>query len=209
MKELATRRPIFHLEADFQFALAWRVQELLPESKIRLEFKPFPHEGVYVDIWLPVEGTVIELKYLTRQLQTERDGERFTLRDRNAWPLCRYDFIKDVERIERIVGEDETANSGFAVLLTNDSYYWKPPSSNWQSTMDADFRLHEDRRLSGSLHWSSTSNQRTIRGREDTIALKGSYHLRWEDYSSFGSSPGKQFRYLAIPVDARDLERPV
>ena len=200
MEELAIRRPIFHLEADFQFALAWHIKKLMPESEIRLEFKPFPLDGIYVDIWLSNEGTVIELKYFTRQLESEYGGEIFSLRNQAANPLRRYDFVKDIERIESIVGQGKTARNGFAVLLTNDSYYWRPPSSNWQNTMDAAFRLHEDRQLGGNLHWSATVNKNTVKGREEQINLKSSYHLQWENYSNLGIGPGEQFRYLAVSV---------
>ena len=200
MEELAIRRPIFHLEADFQFALAWHIKKSLPESEIRLEFKPFPLDGIYVDIWLSNEGTVIELKYFTRQLESEYGGEIFSLRNQAANPLRRYDFVKDIERIESIVGQGKTARNGFAVLLTNDSYYWRPPSSNWQNTMDAAFRLHEDRQLGGNLHWSATVNKNTVKGREEQINLKSSYHLQWENYSNLGIGPGEQFRYLAVSV---------
>lgn len=44
MGQLAHRRPIFHSEADFQFALAWRIKETLPDYEIRLEYEPFPTE---------------------------------------------------------------------------------------------------------------------------------------------------------------------
>ncbi len=203
MEELARRRPIFHLEADFQFTLAWHIQRLMPESEIRLEFKPFSLEGIYVDIWLPCEGTVIELKYFTRELDAEHDGERFTLRNQAANPLRRYDFIKDIERIERIVERVRPASNGFAVLLTNDPYYWKAPSANWRNTIDAAFRLHEGRRLNDRLHWSDMVNEETVRGREEPITLNDSYQLRWRDYSEFGSSSGEQFRYLVVSVSVR------
>lgn len=79
MKSLATRRPVFHSESDFQFALAWQIHESIPNCEVRLEFKPFPDESMYLDIWLPTAETAIELKYLTRNLDVEYGGERFTL----------------------------------------------------------------------------------------------------------------------------------
>ena len=33
MTELAKMRPIFHSEADFQFALAWQIREMMPETR--------------------------------------------------------------------------------------------------------------------------------------------------------------------------------
>ena len=68
IEDLSLLRPVFHSEADFQHALAWHIREVMPDCQVRLEFKPFPAERVYLDIWLPTLGTAIELKYLTRKL---------------------------------------------------------------------------------------------------------------------------------------------
>jgi hypothetical protein len=37
MGRLALERQLFHSEADFQHALAWKIHELRPLAKIRLE----------------------------------------------------------------------------------------------------------------------------------------------------------------------------
>jgi hypothetical protein len=37
LTDLAISRPIFHSEADFQHALAWKLQGRFPTAKIRLE----------------------------------------------------------------------------------------------------------------------------------------------------------------------------
>ena len=39
MRELARERPLFHSEADFQHALAWRIHETISDCGIRLEYK--------------------------------------------------------------------------------------------------------------------------------------------------------------------------
>jgi len=39
LQGLAHCQPIFHSEADFQHALAWRLHELWPEARIRLDGK--------------------------------------------------------------------------------------------------------------------------------------------------------------------------
>lgn len=64
---LARKRPVFHSEADFQFALAWEIRKRRGFD-VRLEFPPFPNERMRLDIWVPELGTAIELKYLTRKL---------------------------------------------------------------------------------------------------------------------------------------------
>ena len=94
MTELAKTRPIFHSEADFQFALAWQIREMMPDSQIRLEFKPFPDERMYLDIWLRDQETAIELKYLPRKLEHKYDSEQFILKEQSAQDLGRHGFLK-------------------------------------------------------------------------------------------------------------------
>ena len=200
LHDLAARRPIFHLEADFQFALAWRIKEMMPHCEVRLEFPPFPGQGMYVDIWLPTIGTIIELKYYTQAFDVEAKGERFSLTNQGAQPLSRYDFVKDVGRLERLVEEKSECSRGHAILLTNDQSYWKAPAPRWKTTMDADFRLHADSTLGGNLNWKDGSNPRTIKNREQSLSLRGSYKLHWRDYSDFQRGNNGRFCYLAITV---------
>ncbi len=157
---LARERPVFHSEADFQFALAWRIKKATSHY-VRLEFKPFPAERMYLDMWLPGIGTAVELKYLTRKLDVERDGESFALRDQGAQDLGRYDFLNDLQRLERVVAKAPHERRGIAVRLTNDPLYWKPPYR--RGTVDAEFRLHEDRKLPGEMCWSKRAGQGPLR----------------------------------------------
>ncbi len=202
LESLSRSRPIFHSEADFQHALAWKIHEIMPDSQIRLEY-PFRHDGnpMYLDIWLPTERMAIELKYLTRRLEQDYEGERFALKDQSAHDVRRYDFLKDVQRLESVVEHTEQpTRGGVAVLLTNDSAYSKSPTSRWETNNDAAFRLHEDRKATGNLVWSERTGQGTMKGREDPIRLSGSYSMHWRDYSRLGEGNNQQFRYLAVAV---------
>ncbi|MDI3339318.1 MAG: hypothetical protein QJR03_02175 [Sphaerobacter sp.] len=93
LRGLAAERPLFHSEADFQHALAWKLHEAAPDAQMRLEFKPFPDERFYVDIWMrAASGSVaIELKYPTRVLSSTVAGESFLLKSQGAQDLLRYD----------------------------------------------------------------------------------------------------------------------
>jgi predicted nuclease with RNAse H fold len=197
MAALAAERPVFHSEADFQHALAWKLQQLLPDANIRLEFKPFPSERFYVDVWLKVNQQVIalELKYPTRRLVVEAFGERFELKDQAAQDITRYDFVKDLTRIERMVESDATA--GCALLLTNDSAYWKEALR--PDSVDVMFRLAEGRVLSGGLAWATHAGPGTMRRREAELVLRHPHQLRWREYSSFNVPYGR-FRYLLVSV---------
>ena len=142
MGSLADSRKVFHSEADFQHALAWHIHQAMPESQVRLEVDVMQveHQRRFLDIWLPLEGIAIELKYKTRGLELEQDDEPFVLRNQSAQDQGRYDFLLDIQRLERMRSNLEQCKAAYAVLLTNDSSYWKAPTH--RDTVDADFRVH-------------------------------------------------------------------
>ena len=164
MTSLAGRRKLFHSEADFQHALAWQIHEAMPESRIRLEVNAFSVRARrrFLDIWMPMEGIAIELKYVTRTLELEEDGELFALRNHSAQDQRRYDFLLDIERLEHMRSSVEICKAGYAVLLTNDAAYWKIPGT--RDTVDAAFRIHEGKDISGEMAWGATRRPRNSEG---------------------------------------------
>lgn len=196
MEQLAARRPIFHNRVDFQRALASQIEETTPGCEVLVECKPFPAAGRSMDIWLPAEGVAIELKYPTRAMQAECGGGQFTLKNHSADDQGRYDYIKAVQRLEKIVADSESASAGFAVMLTNEPLYWKLRRGGGIS--DA-FFLHEGRRLTGRMAWAEHAGEGSIRSRAAPLLLSGAYDLRWRDYSALPEKYG-QFRYLAVEV---------
>ena len=205
MTELSKVRPIFHSEADFQFALAGQIGKMMPDSQIRLDR---PLKGVYLDIWISDQSdqqVAVELKYKTKPLLALDNGEVFYLKEQGAGNHGCYDFLKDVERVESV-------KRGFAIILTNDPSYWTEGSVRKDSNYYA-FRIHEGRKLSGELRWKDPEKGSAKRGnRQKPIKLSGSYNLQWQDYSEIHPlSLGKhqqlgikgkhlQFRYLAVAV---------
>lgn len=200
MKGLAERRPIFHSENDFQLALDQFVPETIAESEILLEFNPFASGNSRIDIWLPSERAAIELKYPTQKFNVTSKGRRFALKEHGAQDTLRYDFVRDINRLERVVAERHDADRGFAVLLTNDASYWNLPAPGWQSTQDAAFRLHAGAKLSGTCAWREGSGEGTTSGRESPVVLRGSYVPDWRNYSKLGDERHSRFRYLAVEV---------
>ena len=200
MARLSETRPIFHSEADFQHALAWRIHEMMTDSQVRLECNLFPNEmgRRYLDIWLPTVGVSIELKYRKRRLElTTPEGERFALTYHRAQDQGRYDFLKDIQRVEQLVVQGR-AKTGFAILLTNDPSYWSLGQK--ADPVDAAFHIYEGREVAGSMAWSEEASPKTKEGREEPITLTASYTLRWQDYSKFPERGYSQFRYLAVAV---------
>ena len=190
---------IFHSEADFQFSLAWELQKILPDAKIRLEYCPSFDKDMHIDIYVLDEGHSypIELKYKTKEVETDIDGEHYELKNQFAHDIGRYDFLYDISRIEKAKALDENFKSGFAIILTNDSAYWSVPYTD--NTVDASFRIHEGRTITGSLSWGEKAGSGTTKGRKDSIELIGSYQTAWVPFSDIGISCG-EFRYCLIEV---------
>jgi hypothetical protein len=202
VRELAKARPVFHSEADFQHALAWQLQVSFDCEKIRLEV-PFREEDAgtkHLDLLFSLEGqrVAVELKYKTRKLHHEHAGEFFALKDHGAENHGRYDFLRDIQRLEQFV-HDGRAEHGVAILLTNNQKYWSLPSG--KGTLDSMFRLTEERVISGRLTWSSQASAGTTEGRADPIILQGTYTSFWQQYSKVTSMPEGEFRFLAWQVE--------
>lgn len=203
MQRLAEVRPIFHSEADFQHALVWQIREDHPEAEARLETRPLPDEALFLDAFVRLadDRVAIECKYMTDALSATVADEEFILRHQSAHDVRRYDVLKDIRRLERIV-DAGAAEAGLAIVVTNSSAYWNPPSGT--GTNDEHFRIHEGQDLQGSLAWHPKTGAGTSQGREDPIVLRGNYRLEWSDYSSPASGPGGTFRYLAVLVEMEE-----
>lgn len=199
MGGLAAKRPVFHSEADFQFALAWQIREA-KGLDVRLEFRPSAAKRMYLDIWVPEIGTPLELKYRTRKLDMKCGGDAFALLNQGARDLGRYHFLRDVERLEHMPEDLPCANGGIAVLLTNDRSYWLPSR---EATIDTDFHIHEGRQLPPKVELSWAPGAKTGEGKPP-IVLRRPYRLKWRYYGrpidESASPPNRQFRYLAVEV---------
>jgi hypothetical protein len=199
MQALAAKRPIFSSEADFQLALGWEIQLSHPAARIRMEYRPaYLDRRGYLDLWAADVGwaAAIELKYFTRALDLVVGGERFELLNQGAQDISRYDFVRDVERIEA-VSRAQPGVMGYAIALTNDSSYWRVPTIP-RPTIDAAFRIHEGSTLSGRSAWAESAGAGTTRGRDKAHVLHGSYPLRWADYSAVAPGPAGTFRYVLV-----------
>lgn len=200
LESLARRRPLFHSEADFQHAFAWELHRAAPSIDVRLEV-PVRAGGVIVHLdllgCLRDERLAIELKYKTRALTASVDGQEFLLADQAAQDLGRYDFFKDLLRVETFV-QSGSRRSGYAIFLTNDSAYWKRPSALDHGY--ASFAMSDGRKVSGALAWGERASAGTRRKREGEIGMRGSYELRWAGYSTVAAKGYGEFRYLCVKV---------
>lgn len=123
--KLQEKRKIFHSEDDLKLSLAIIIKELFPEFEIRLE-KPI--EIGIIDIYgkssivrAPIgiviydidgKSVPIELKYKTKKLITNNDGESYNLTNHRATDIGRYSFRKDIYRIEQYLASHEKSEYG-------------------------------------------------------------------------------------------------
>jgi hypothetical protein len=202
IETLSHKRKVFHSEADFQFALAWEIHEQNPDSQVRLEYSPAGITPVvHIDICVLLNNEVIpiELKYLKKKLKFQENDEQFDLRDNGAQDISRYDFLKDVQRIEHFRQTLPGIKQGYVILLTNDPVYWKTGNNN-NNTIDSSFRIEEGKFITGKLAWSEHAGPGTMKGREKPIEIEGCYPVQWHDFSFVNSSSAGTFRYLIIDV---------
>lgn len=201
MEELARTRPVFHSEADFQFAFAQAVRDLDPDVQIRLELPLRQVEGLrgsqYLDLMCrrPDARTAVELKYFTRGW-TGTDavtGEKFVLRHHAATDLARRNFVFDIARLEQSCRAG-LAENGFAIMLTNDPNLWLP--SKRLASNDREFHINDGTTLSGTLRWAKDMYP------ANTRTLSGTYSVQWQDHSQSIEGPYGTFRWLAIEVVA-------
>jgi hypothetical protein len=200
MEAVARRRTVFHSEADFQHAFAWELHRAEPTWDIRLEVPVRTDSGaIHLDLLARSKNgqIAVELKYKTRALALDIDGEPFALMNHGAQDLGRYDFFKDLSRVEAFTksGPDRR---GYAIFLTNDGYYWRPP--RMVGAGYAAFAMNEGREVCGSLCWGDRASAGTRQGRANEIGIYGRYRLSWLPYSKVPANAHGEFRYLSLEV---------
>jgi hypothetical protein len=186
IKDLQQKRTVFHSESDFQFALAWVIKERYKDAKIYLEIPvKVDSQKLYIDIVVELDRKLypIELKYKTKSFNkkiSDEFGESYSLKKHSAQTQGRYDYLKDIYRLERILKVDEKYEKGYAVFLTNDKSYCE--ESPKEDTVDKAFQIYGGREISGLLEWSEEASEGTKKGR-DNFELSGKYKIDWKNYS--------------------------
>ena len=126
------------------------------------------------------EYVPVELKYTTRRVV--RDMERFgrmvrgieVMRQQSAQDIRRYDFWKDVRRIELIRRIFPAVRNGLAVFMTCDPGYLSEPR---EGSASAPFSMSGTRPLGGCImDWNGPSASRDS---HRPFHLDGRYQLQW------------------------------
>lgn len=189
LKVLSGIRKLFWSEDDFKFAFATQVQAKFGNlAEVRLE-KRYERDdkSAYTDIVVKMgEKTFpIELKYkTTKGRYADAKGEVIGLLTHSAVDLGCYSYLKDIERIEYLAQHDSDFERGFAIMLTNESGYYK--DTRRASVYDA-FKIYEGKQIFGTLDWDRkryNGNEPSWVKSHDGFALKNSYRMHWMDYGS-------------------------
>ena len=206
LMELAVQRPVFQNEMDFQFSFAWQIKMKFPNWNIRFEknLTDSEDEKRRIDLWIEGENTyAIELKYPTQELFHEVNNEIFKLRNQSAVDYSRYAFLKDIQRMEEVVGNN-TDVKGYAILITNDMSIELPPTKD--DVADFQFRIHEGKVINNEeLDWIRKEGGQSYGQMENPIKLRGTYKFNWKDYSELKNKnnlpvTNGKFRYLFVEI---------
>lgn len=228
---LANERKAFWSEADFQFAFAWKLKEMLqkdsnPQSAINVRLERMadaleqrtdaPEQGnekensgdIYIDIWVEINEKVypIELKYKTIKCTLKDGSEEYKLKQHGASDIGCYLYLKDVKRIEHISKSlGDNFGKGFAIMLTNDHLYWDQPKTTPDTTVFRDFRIYDGRTIPAGqkLNWHPSSNKQPAWQKElGHLTLTHNYTINWKDYSK-GEANGQAspFKYSIIEIN--------
>ncbi|MCL2038599.1 hypothetical protein FWG86_01695 [Candidatus Saccharibacteria bacterium] len=203
--ELSTERPVFGSEADFQFALAWKIKELYPKAEIRLEeyYDDGSGDGKnrYIDLIVELDGETIpiELKYKTAEFRGEVNGRFYNLKPQGARDIGGYLFAEDIRRIESYVGRsNEKINRGYAVLLTSEKGYWE---QDGKGKLYEDFALPDRKLLEKRLKWRLPQAEDAAThwtAKYPPITLDGKYPIDWQLWDN---SPAGDFRFIVMEVE--------
>ncbi len=194
-------------EKQLQFDLAWELKKSTG-AKIHLEYATKPKQQeedeeennskktrYYYDIVIEddVELIPIELKFKTKSV---KGHEEYT--NQAAQDLARYDFWRDVKRIEDFNAPSEKfASVGYAVMVTNDGAYVDKSGEN---TMYKSFSVNKDREVkAGKLDWASEPSPKSVgENRMNGIEIKNDYKLNWEE--DVVANNGVRFNVLVLEV---------
>lgn len=197
MKELSRNRPVFCSEDDFKFSLACQIKSKCNNCDIFFEFVPEYDKNVHIDIVVRHDNKLIhiELKYKTRESEFFYNSMNYNLKSHGAKNINCYKFLYDIHRVETFCETDpNAAKEGYAIFLTNDIAYTKPPKNN--DCTYKDFSLEKGAIKKGKMDWATKTKSKTKKGCESPIILKGQYIIEWEKYSTFINQKNGTFMWM-------------
>lgn len=205
VQSLAINRPFFYSEADFQHSLALELER--QGYNVYLEY---PINGEHIDIIIEKDGWYypIELKYKTKAFSCPGlFGTTYSLKNQHARDLGRYDYWKDVRRIEDLKIAHDIIREGYAIILTNDSEYW---TATTKATIDSSFKIHPGMCVQ-DVFWNNVPAK--AKNNPNYVIKSSTYYgfslskqylvSNWIDYSTMKDSVTNElhtFKFLTISI---------
>ena len=221
IKELSQNEKPYLSEAQFQFELAWKLQEnkeLYNIDKILLEYTACAEKATKEKkkkrfesdiIVLFQNGTYIafELKYKTSKAVING----VNLIQQAGQPGTKYDYLWDIHRIELLMNKDENTDKyeyymdnkkcigGYAIFLTNDASYWGESKENKSAY---NFCLCDGTIQKGELKWNVGDGELKDWMKPRTpFVLLGEYKMKWETFMPYTyKNKPKEFKYLITTI---------
>lgn len=190
MNNLARKRPIFHSEGDFLYSLGREIEINYKNISLRTEWR-MGDIGHWIDLVLfndYQDKILIELKYISKKCEETINGELFDCRSQGGHPEGRYNFLKDIKKIENLKAK------GFAIFLTNDEKYWD--YSKYAGVIDKEFLLKEGYNFKKEVSYNWKSDCETYKNK-GPIQFDYDYNINW---LSFGEQNSYNYRYLIIEI---------
>ena len=181
LSQLKASFSIFHSEDDFKFQLAWCIKSCLPHCRVSLERKISSDVADRTDLVVSVDGMMIpiELKYKTTALDVVVENERYVLKQHGAHDHARYDFLRDIQRIETLVHTAPSIEMGYVIFMTTDASFLKKAP---KVTLASYFPTHQDVQIHGTYAYDERG-QKTYPSRSRPLHIDGTYPVHWELFS--------------------------
>ena len=217
---LAQNICIFSNERDMQMHLAIELSQKYGKNNVFLEYyvpgnvfdeglyrwkqqnKSKGNQDMRVDLVVKKEDEYvpIEIKYKTK-IKQENEIKRFGLsmtgitltKDQSAQDLGRYDFWRDVRRLELLGKKFDKVKNGIAVFLTNDTSYKQKQKDGEKVPNCNQFYLTDNK--SESREWENDAEKKYKPARPN-FSLYRTYDVRWSDAEK---SPGFCFAIVIVP----------
>ena len=224
---LESNRRLFTNERDLQMHLAIalaneygvdnvEVEYFIPGETFKEVFYPWKqrykstcNQDMRIDIVVQrgSEFVPIELKYKTKAIE-EGSFNRFgkplegvrLVKDQSAQDLGRYDFWRDVHRLELVKRVFPNVKKGIVVFVTNDNAYCKAPKENSKGQVPNCYQFYITNNKEKCRKWENNTEVK-YKPERPNFCLDKVYDIKWESLKWKGPSSGsRNFLYTLVVI---------
>ena len=192
IKELSSRRPLFHNEADFQFYFAWLLKEKGYEIRLEHYAGKENNKRTYIDLVAIKEKKcyLFEFKYKTDEITVEINNEKYEFFNHGARDLGSIAVLTDVNRLEKYMGKTiygAQVIEGFSIFLTNDLKYlngFKSGSLCYNYGLN-DGKVFNSNEIIKFIPAENKTKEDTCVKHISEISFINTHIIKWKDYSPY------------------------